>query len=364
MRSPAAETGVTRVFVVVAVLLLAVLATAPRVPYAWDAAATWIERADREREAPGTLLANMQARADWALLMPISGLHVYPVGHPMIAGLLARPLPPEVSTKRAADLLLGALLVLLLWRLRQALGTGATVADVLPALLVFACPFVVVHLRIGYVDIVVGVLGALAAVCAVSALRAPTMARWCAWVVVGSLLCQTKQDGAVLLAAGSITATWLAAWRGIWSWKAVAVQLLVPMVNVGGWWLLTRWLFGPDMPPATRFAVGVDLAHAQGFAYETARHLLDVDTWGWTWGVLLGMAVVRHNPWWVMHVAMALGIYATAHIVGPAQMLDYLAQGTVMNRLLLQVLVASLPFALPLAHGGVPGALSAHTDDV
>ena len=348
--SPATHPVAGRALVVAGVLLLTVLVTAPRVPYEWDAASTWIARAEQERETAGVLLAAMRTPGDWPLLMPEIGAHVFPVGHVMIVGALARALPAGVSAKRAADAWLGVLLLLLLWSLHGVVAPEARLVDMLPSLLIFACPFTVVHLRSGYADLFVGVLAATASVCAIRAVEAPTIGRWLAWVAVASVLCQTKTDGVILLMASSAAALAMAARRRLWSWRVAALHTLVPLVNVGGWWLLMRQLYGPAFPPLTRAVSGFELAQGSRFLYEAARHLLDVDTWGWTWGLLLGVAVARRNVLWACQVGVAIGLYTAAHVIGAAQMTHVLSLGIIMNRLLLQVLVGSIPFAWPLAH--------------
>jgi hypothetical protein len=338
-----------RALAAVGLFLMLVLATSPRVPYEWDAASTWIARAEQERVAPGTLLASMQRPGDWPLLMPSLGLHTYPIGHAIVVGTIARWLPPTVSAKRAADLWLGALLLFLLWQLHATVDPEAGLLDLLPTLLIFACPFVVVHLRSGYADLFVGVLAAIVSALALRLTEAPTRGRWLAWAVAASLLCQVKVDGVVLLVASSTTVMMLAALRRRWSWRVAAAHALMPILNVAGWWWLLRHLFGPGMPASTRALGAPSLAHGARFAYEAARHLLDVDTWGWTWGLLVGLAIARSNLRWGCSVAVAMGLYGAAHLIGPTQMTDFLVVGTVMNRLLLQVLVASIPFAWPVA---------------
>jgi hypothetical protein len=266
----------------------------------------------------------------------------------MVTGALARALPPELSAKRAADLWLAALVGLLLASLRATLAPHARASEVAAVLLMLVSPFALVHLRSGYVDLTVGVLAALASTCAIRVLHTPSTSRWLAWAVVATVLCQTKPEGVLLLVAGSITAVAMAgrttAGGGPLLWLAA-----VPVANVAGWWLLTRVLFGAGMPPVARAVGEVVWSRLPVFGYEVARHLLDVDTWGVTWGLLLGMALGGWRGWWVLHAGLVLAALAAAHVTGPPQMMDYLTQGAVMNRLLLQVLVGSLPFLLPLA---------------
>ncbi len=335
----------TWICAVTALWIALVLATVPRLPYAWDAAATWVERAEAERASPGALLAAMTEPDDWPLLMTTTGIHVYPIGHAVLTGALARVLlPPEASAVRAANLWLGVVLLVLLWRLsRQIRHSPAANPWVVP--LVFLTPLVVVHLRVGYLDLLVGALGALSTITAADAMRASTPGRWAQWVAVATLICQTKQDGAVILVSSIVLA--MAAvrpWRGqarAWCWLPAAVLIL----NLGGWWLLMRAMFGAGMPPAHRSVTGIDAGRLAPFVQAVARHALDPDSWGVTWPVLAGVALARRDPWWPSFVVLALGIYAVLHLTGPAEMMQYLATGTVMNRLLIQVLIASLPLA-------------------
>lgn len=337
-----------------AVWIVIVLATAPPVPYAWDAAATWIDRAEAERHRPGALLTMMTQPGDWPLLMTITGIHTYPIGHAMITGAIARiALPVDVSARRAADLWLGFVLLTLLWRVSRKTRRSPTASPWI-APMVFLTPLVVVHLRVGYVDVLVGALGALSTLAVVDALRNPTPGRWAQWAAVATLICQTKQDGAVILTASiivsmAIVRPWSRRSR-VWAWLPLAVMIL----NVGGWWMLMRALFGDDMPPAYRTFTGVEVTRIVPFAHAAVQHALDPDSWAVTWPVLAGAAIARRDLWWPTFVLLSLGIYAALHVVGPPEMMQYLATGTVMNRLLIQVLVASLPLAAAPYHDAMP----------
>jgi hypothetical protein len=108
-----------------------------------------------------------------------------------------------------------------------------------------------------------------------------------------------------------------------------------------------RSLFGPDMPAGVRNVAGLQFTHGALFFRELVRHGLDVASWGIAWPVLAGIAMVKRRVWWAVNVCLLVVAQAMVHVVGPSSMLDYVVQGTLMNRLLLQTLVASLPFALP-----------------
>jgi hypothetical protein len=345
--------GARGALLVVGLLVLGTIASQPSVPYEWDAASQWTFRAEIERDSPGRILRTMRTPAEWGLLMPDLGTHTYPVGHPIVVGALARLLPEDVSAIRASGVWLTMLAVLLLVQMALRLPGDAGAGAVLPMALVLLSPFAIVHWRSGYVDIVVGLLGALLVVAMDAAVERPRAGRLLWMAVVATLLLQTKQDGAVIclaagvavLASGSSAATGnhrLARWRTLGLWAIVFV------INVAGWAWLLRELLGPDMPPAPRTFAGVAFGVAPAFAFHVVRHALDVYSWGLVWPLLVVVAIWRRDWRWPIFAATVLVVYGVIHMAAPPQMMVFVRDGMVMNRLLLQMAVASVPLTLTL----------------
>jgi hypothetical protein len=164
--------------------------------------------------------------------------------------------------------------------------------------------------------------------------------------LVSTLLLQTKQDGMVLCVAVALTSALMATRRGQMFWRIVGLETIVIVINLGGWALLLLWLYGPDMAARGRHIVGFNIRAAVTFPHQIARHALDVDSWGILWPSLIALAIWRRDARWPAFIVIALGGYGLAHMLGPPYMLAALGEGHVMNRLLLQILVASIPFTL------------------
>ncbi len=358
-RVAALQAGVSRfgargTLFVIGLLVLGTLASQPGVPYEWDAASHWTPGAEIERESPGRILRMMRTPADWGLLLPDLGTHTYPVGHPMVVGALARLLPEEVSAIRASGVWLAMLAVLLLVQIARRLPADAGAAVVVPTALVLLSPFAIVHWRSGYPDIAVGLLGALLVLAMDAAIERPRAWRLLWMAVVATLLLQTKQDGAVIcLAAGAavLVARGSSDARGnhrLARWLTLGLWAIVSVINVAGWAWLLRELLGPNMPPAPRTFAGVAFPVAPAFAFHVVRHALDVSSWGIVWPLLVAVAIWRRDWRWPVFAATVLVVYGVIHMAAPPQMMVFVRDGMVMNRLLLQLTVASVPLTLAL----------------
>jgi len=334
------------VLVLVAVFIFIVLATVPRLPYEWDAAGWWIPRAEIERGETGRLLHLMRTPGDWGLLLPDSGTHVFPIAYPTIVGGLAKLLPAGTSAMRASAVWLAILVAVLLIHVGRRLPQDADVKSAIPLALVLLSPFALVHMRSGYADLPVGLLSAVLVLAMSAAFEQSTMMRLGWMTLVSTLLVQTKQDGMILCVAVALTSALLATRRDQKFWRVVGLEAIVIVINLAGWAMLLQRLYGPDMPTRLRRIVGFDISAAPTFVYEIVRHALDVDSWGILWPALIALAIWRRDARWPAFIVIALGGYGLAHMLGPPYMLQDLREGYVMNRLLLQIAVASIPFTL------------------
>ena len=343
---PGARFRARSVLVAVAVIFFAVLTTEPRVPYEWDAAAWWIPRAEMEREHSGRLLAMMRTPEEWGLLLPGIGTHVYPIAYPMVVGALARLLPPNVSALRASGAWLALLVAVLLVQIGRRLDDTDGALAVLPLALVLLSPFTIVHARSGYADLSVGLLGALLVLAMDTAFDRATMTRLVWMVLVSTVLLQTKQDGLVICTAVAVSAAVVRHHRTSTFWRVTILEFFVIIANAAGWWVLVHWLYGPQIPPTFRALVGFDLRVSMTFGYQVARHALDIDTWGVLWPTLVVWAYWRRDRRWLVFVGAALAGYGLTHVMGPGRLLQFLRDGAVMNRLLLQIAVTAVPFTV------------------
>jgi hypothetical protein len=299
-----------------------------------------------ERGETGRLLHIMRTPSDWGLLLPDIGTHVYPIAYPMIVGGLAKLLPAGMSAMRASALWLAILVAVLLIHVGRRLPHDAGVMSVIPLALVLLSPFALVHMRSGYADLAVGLLSAVLALAMSAAFEQPRMMRLGWMALVSTLLLQTKQDGMVLCVAVALTSALMVTRRGQMFRRVVGLEAIVIVINLAGWALLLQRLYGPDMATGERHIVGFNIRAAATFLYEIARHALDVDSWGILWPALIALAIWRRDARWPAFIVIAVGGYGLAHMLGPPQLLQPLRDGHVMNRLLLQIVVASIPFTL------------------
>ena len=311
-----------RALAVLAVLVLA----RPWVPTQWDEF-VWLAKARFEALGFG---AGITAALDPAQQVVPAG---YPPLWPSAIGWLCLG-----RDSLQAQVLAGSLLVLL---------SAATAAQsVLPllqqakvsrwwALVLLAAPLVWVHLRSTYVDLPVGLLG----VALLGRLLAPRLTLDA--VVLAVVLAGIKDEGVALALSATVGA--MSVRR---SWQTV-LPLLAAVVTALTW----RLLVSASGVVVFDHALGTpQLGWLPRFAELLVLDASDVFTWGVFWSVVAGAAVVgvrspSARPFVAM-LAVNVAIMAGVLIAGPERVRVFAENGTLLNRLLLQLWPVGLAVVL------------------
>lgn len=299
------------------VAFIAVLVLArPWVPTQWDEF-VWLAKARFETLGYG---AGITAALDPAQ-------HVIPAGYP--------PLWPSAVGWLAlgrdsleAQVLAASLLVLLSFATAiEALQPHfATVRlEKWWAVVVFAVPFAWVHARSTYVDLPLGLLG----VALLGRLLAPRVGLEA--VVLAVVLAGLKDEGLALVVGATLGVLFSARNRERF------VPLLAAIVTTATWRLMVSganivvfdhalgWPYWPWLPR---------------FAQLLWLHATDVFSWGVFWAVVFTAAArgksALARPFFVM-LATNLGIMALVLIAGPERVRVFAENGTLLNRLLVQL---------------------------
>jgi hypothetical protein len=325
--------------------LTAIAWSRPGTPYQWDECEVWLLRAAAESHDAGASLRC--AATGWRRCpVPAIGRASYPVAFPVLVGLTARLLPRSFDISAAAVVVNVALLAVFLCALG---GVASDPARVALALALLGSPFLLDHLRTGYADLAVGMTAALLNAGLIhldkdGPRRAP------AWqavrlVAASTLLVQLKEEGLVHLAVAIVAFHAVRmqrlGWRaGRWTPWPLALAGLVSLGSFAAWQALAwdvpvapgraTWLAGPRAIPV--------------FAYHAVRHMSDPWSWGATWPVVGAIVVGRHDRAFAVYLATAFAAFALASSLGPSATLTTFRLGTTLNRLLLQILVAGMPF--------------------
>lgn len=193
------------------------------------------------------------------------------------------------------------------------------------ALAVFATPLVWVHLRSTYVDLPVGLLGV--------ALLGQVLRAGPAAVPLAVVLVAFKDEG-----LGHVLAACFSALLVTRSWR-VALPAVAGLVTA----LIWRWLAHQHGVENSDHALGAPLWGWAGTLVKLAvLHATDVFTWGVFWAVALGCALPDRSPTGPARalkvlVGLDLLIIAAALLAGPERVRVFAENGTLINRLLLQV---------------------------
>ena len=277
---------------VAAFLLIVVAWTAPIVPYEYDAAGWWLPRVEIERARAGAVVGLLRSTATLPRLLPWLGVHRAPEGGPIVIGALARWLPGAVPAARISALWTSVLLVAVLVAIRRR-ARDDDAAGFAALLGVLLCPFILVHLRAGYLDLSLGALAALFVMAIMDGLGKPARRWWQLRVLLfGSLLAQWKLEGA-LHALTLMAAVTLCAERTPWRERLTVAAFagIVVGVNLVVWQLLLRVLPPSPLPPSLFVWTHFRPSTLIPFGFQVLRHAIDFTTWGWVWPVVLGAAL-------------------------------------------------------------------------
>lgn len=299
-------------------LLLVVVLARPWVPTLWDEF-VWLAKARFESLGFGASVA--------AALDPQE--HLIPSGYPPLwpaaVGWLSLGRDSLDAHVVAGSLVLLVSLWTALESVSTALGAQRPRGDGLVVLLV-STPFVWVHLRSTYVDLPLGLLS----LALLANLLVPS--RVVVATALAVVLVAIKDEGLVHLVAATLSALLLRRSR----------EVLVP--GVAGLVAAITW----RLLVASHGVVIVDHALAApqwGWALTLSRllllHATDVFTWGVFWAVALaaGLRAPRLELERALRVMLGLSLafFSAALLLGPERVRVFAENGTLLNRLLLQL---------------------------
>ncbi len=324
-------------WVALGVLSLLVLAR-PWVPTGWDEF-VWLGKARFEAQGFG---AGIAAALDPAQRLAPPG---YPPLWPAAVGWLTLGTDALDAQVVAASLLvlLAAASALEAWR--ESLGR----ADLLTAAVV-ATPLLWVHARSGYVDLPVGLLGV--------ALLGHLLRGSAAAAPLAVVLVAFKDEGLahVLAATGAaLLFTTQARWR-------VALPAVAAAVGVLTW----RWLCVHHGVHNDDHALGApQLRWAPTLLRLVLVHATDLATWGvfWALAVASAISVKSVGPGRAVLVMLGLALLFSAGglLVGPERVRVFAENGTLLNRLLLQLWPAAALVVLTGARSAPSASVAKET---
>jgi hypothetical protein len=328
----------------VTLAVLALIATRPLVPTATDEFA-WLGKARLESEGWGVL-----RRAALDPAWPIFG-QAYPLFWPLSIARLATLHDGVQGLVAGGEWLLALVAALFAGTMRAALGKrpGAPpVAMMTGIALMLLTPFLLVHLRLAYVDLSVGLMVAVVALAlVVCAERAATATPWpLAGLAIPAIVLASLKDEGVFWAL-ALAAAFVLACRDRWSLRLVTMALALPALIPAVVWKLTAHASGVANPErVVTLRVGSRLVPL--LVHGFAAHAGDVVTWGASWGVVGGAVLAvclwsrRLRPGTRLAatalVAQALTLYAVMLVTPPVIYHQALWEGTILNRLMLQLL--------------------------
>lgn len=320
--------------------LVAILAR-PLVPTCWDEF-VWLGKARFESEGFG---GGVRMALD-------PGAHLMPPGYPTLwpaaAGWLALGADDLGALTAAASLLVWVALAAFVERLdriREDLTPAARAADVfLASALCVAAPLVLVHARTTYVDLPLGLLGTALLLELAGAGPSPVVATSLAVVLVG-----IKDEGAAHLLAAVLGAAFVARARGASMPRALAFAFAGGVVALSTWQtLVSLHGIGRDhggLAPAFSWAARLPLL--------LAAHATELTSWGFFWPAVVVAGVHGRSRPAVRTLALALAVnlacVAAMLVLGPPRVRAFADNGTLVNRVLVQLwplgvaVLASLP---------------------
>jgi hypothetical protein len=299
-----------------AIVSLVVLAR-PWVPTWWDEF-VWLGKARFESLGLG--------RGVLAALDPTQ--HVIPAGYPPLWPSLVGWI--SLGQDSLSAHVLAATLLVLLCAATALESMSVERPRMLVVAVLVAAPLVWAHARSTYVDLPVGMLGlAIAGLLLSPQDRAPLLAS-----VIAVALTGFKDEGLAQVLAATVAAMVV---QGFRKWR-LAVPLFLAAVTMGIW----RWLVHDNGVPLFDHALGMpDWRWIPKFFGLLGMHASDVFSWGVFWAVTLGVALrpTRDPTVRAMRVMLLLllAFTAVALLAGPERVRVFAENGTLLNRLLLQL---------------------------
>ncbi len=297
--------------------LSALVLARPWVPTQWDEF-VWIAKARLETLGFG---GGVRAALD-------ASMHVLPAGYPPLWPASMGWLSLHHDDVEA-DVLSGSLLMLIcvatlieVWREEHVSLVGLAV--------LFASPLIWVHLRSTYVDLPVGLLSAALAVCLVRGHERPPFVA----VLLGVVLAAFKDEGLLHVFAATGAALLM---HGVRKWR-----LSLPAVAAVTATLIWRGLLRSHEVVGFDHSVGSPAwAEAPRLAELLTLHLFDLHSWGVFWALTVAAMVVAGNSPMARGLRLTLlGLFAVtffALLAGPERVRVFAENGTLLNRLLLQL---------------------------
>jgi len=333
-----------RWLILMTVALLALVATRPLVPTAWDEFA-WLGKARLETQGWGSL-----RRAELDPSWPLFG-SAHPMLWPLAVARLATFHAGIRELVAAGEWLVVLVAVVFVASLHAVCAAGrrqSAISGELAGLgLLVLTPFVLVHLRLVYVDLSVGMMAGVVVLNLVAWVEsAGTDTRWpLAGVAIPAIvLTGLKDEGAVWAIA--IACAFAVTYPDRRSLRVMAATLVVPGLGLAMLWKLTTYASGvinPERVPTFHVAHRVVPLLVHGFLPNAG----DLTTWGACWGVIGG--TVLSTCLWPQRFAkgtrfaagafLALSLAAyTAMLVSPEGVfVQALSAGFILDRVLLQL---------------------------
>ena len=309
--SPLGERG--RALAVVSVVALA----RPFVPTWWDEF-VWLGKARFESLGFGEGVR--------AALDPTQ--HVIPAGYPPLWPSLVGWI--SLGQDSLFTHVLAATLLVLLCAATALESIEVERPRILIVAVLVAAPLVWAHARSTYVDLPVGLLGlAIAGLLLSAGDRPPLLA-----AVIAVALAGFKDEGLAQVAAATAAALVV---QGFRKW-----QLAVPLLLAGLTMAIWRWLVHDHGVPLFDHALGLpEWRWIPKLLELLSFHASDVFSWGVFWAVTLGVALrpSRDPTVRAMRVMLSLLLVftAVALLAGPERVRVFAENGTLLNRLLLQL---------------------------
>jgi hypothetical protein len=203
-------------------------------------------------------------------------------------------------------------------------GSSAALLTVL-----FASPLIWVHLRSTYVDLPVGLLSASLAVCLLRARERPSLLA----VVLAVVLASFKDEG--LLHVFAATAAGLAV-HGLRKWR-LGLPALAAVFSAALWKLL---LHLNDVSVKDHAVGALAFGEAANMLKLIALHMFDLHSWGIFWAFAFAALVLAKSELARGLRIALLGLFVVtffALLAGPERVRVFAENGTLLNRLLLQL---------------------------
>jgi hypothetical protein len=297
-------------------LLAFVMFARPWVPTGWDEF-IWLGKA---RFASQGFSAGVQAALDPAQHLIPAG---YPPLWPLAVGWLSLGHDAVETHVLGASLLMLVCVAVALEAWREALSTSPRWAWAL----LLGAPLVLVHLRSTYVDLPVGLLG-------VALLGQLLSAEGAGLPAVSFALCLAafKDEGLAQVLAATVGALVLTRKR------ALVVPAVAALVAVGTWRALVHFSGIPLFDHALGMPQWGELPH---LVVLGVLHATDLFSWGVFWALAVALLFTRlpaSSPRAVRVMLLCNGLFSTAALLmGPERVRVFAENGTLLNRLLVQL---------------------------